>query len=134
DLHLGLALRRGRDTGSIVRTNPYECGSEHTVSARAGVPAHLNWHFTDRYYDTCVDTADKPSDEPVGRARLVVATAAMFLATADATDAGALDRLVEEAEQAPMATERRNDASDDILSAWRRWYAEARASVAAVAR
>lgn len=134
DLHLGVALRRARDTGWIVRTNPYEGGSDHTVFTRAGVPALLNWHFTDRYYHTNLDTADKTSAETMGHVGVVVATTAMFLASADETDAAALDRLVEEAERERMATERRNDASDDILSAWRRWYAEARASVAAVAR
>ena len=56
DLHLAVALRRARDTGWVVRTNPYEGGSDHTVFTRAGVPALLNWHFTDRYYHTNLDT------------------------------------------------------------------------------
>ena len=47
----------------IVRTNPYEGGSDHTVFGGAGVPALLNWHFTDRYYHTNMDTADKTSAE-----------------------------------------------------------------------
>ncbi len=61
DLHLAVALRRARDTGWVVRTNPYEGGSDHTVFTRAGVPALLNWHFTDRYYHTNLDTVDKMS-------------------------------------------------------------------------
>ena len=61
DLHLAVALRRARDTSWIVRTNPYEGGSDHTVFMRAGVPALLNWHFTDRYYHTNLDTIDKVS-------------------------------------------------------------------------
>ena len=61
DLHLAVALRRARDTGWVVRTNPYEGGSDHTVFTRAGVPALLNWHFTDRYYHTNLDTTDKMS-------------------------------------------------------------------------
>ncbi|MFP5379768.1 MAG: M28 family peptidase, partial [Vicinamibacteria bacterium] len=50
DLHLAVSLRRARSYGWVVRTNPYEGGSDHTVFLRAGVPALLNWHFTDRYY------------------------------------------------------------------------------------
>ncbi len=38
DLHLAVARRRARDTGWIVRTNPYEGGSDHTVFADRGVP------------------------------------------------------------------------------------------------
>ena len=36
DLHLAVCRRRARDTGWIVRTNPYEGGSDHTVFANAG--------------------------------------------------------------------------------------------------
>ena len=61
DLHLAVSLRRARDTGWVVRTNPYEGGSDHTVFTDAGVPALLNWHFTDRYYHTNLDTMDKTS-------------------------------------------------------------------------
>ena len=61
DLHLAVALRRARETGWVVRTNPYEGGSDHTVFTRAGIAALLNWHFTDRYYHTNLDTADKVS-------------------------------------------------------------------------
>ena len=65
-----VALRRARDTGWVVRTNPYEGGSDHTSFTRVGVPALLNWHFTDRYYHTNLDTIDKVSatiDGPRGR-------------------------------------------------------------------
>ena len=36
DLHLAVALRRARDTGWVVRTNPYEGGSDHTSFAAIG--------------------------------------------------------------------------------------------------
>ena len=134
DLHLAVALRRARDTGWVVRTNPYEGGSDHTVFTRAGVPALLNWHFTDRYYHTNLDTIDKTSPATMGHVATVVATTAMFVASADASDAAALTALVEEAERARLATEQKNDASAEILAAWKEWYAQARASVARVAR
>jgi hypothetical protein len=134
DLHLAVALRRARDTGWVVRTNPYEGGSDHTVFTLAGVPALLNWHFTDRYYHTNLDTIDKVSEAEMAHVGITVATTAMFLASAEAVDADALVALVDEAERARLATERRHAASDEILAAWSTWYREARASVAALTR
>ena len=55
DLHLAICLRRARDSGWIVHTNPYEGGSDHTAFGEAGIPSLLNWHFTDRYYHTNLD-------------------------------------------------------------------------------
>jgi aminopeptidase YwaD len=134
DLHLSVALRRARDSGWVVRTNPYEGGSDHTVFTRAGVPSLLNWHFTDRYYHTNLDTIDKTSAVTMAHVATTVATTALFLASVDATDEAALTRLIVEAERARLATEQRNAASDEILAAWRKWYGEARASVMQLAR
>jgi hypothetical protein len=129
DLHLAVCLRRARDSGWVVRTNPYEGGSDHTVFTRAGVPALLNWHFTDRYYHTNLDTPDKTSADTMRNVATAVATTALFLASADASDEAALMTLVNEAERARTETEQMNDASAEILGAWKTWYDEARASV-----
>jgi aminopeptidase YwaD len=129
DLHLAVCLRRARDTGWVVRTNPYEGGSDHTVFTRNGVAALLNWHFTDRYYHTNLDTVDKVSATEMGHVATAVATTAMFLASAVEQDQPALVKLVDEAARARAETERANQASDEILGAWKKWYAEARASV-----
>jgi hypothetical protein len=134
DFHLAVCLRRARDTGWVVRTNPYEGGSDHTVFTRAGVPALLNWHFTDRYYHTNLDTPDKTSAATMGHVATAVATSAMFLASADASDRSALMRLIDEAEVARMTTEKSNAASDEILAAWKTWYDEARRSITALAQ
>jgi len=129
DLHLGVALRRARDTGWIVRTNPYEGGSDHTVFTRAGVPALLNWHFTDRYYHTNLDTVDKMSAAEMQHVAIAVGTTALFLASADGTDLEAMRRLVTTAREARLATERLNHASPEILAAWEKWYGEAMLSL-----
>jgi aminopeptidase YwaD len=129
DLHLAVCLRRARESAWVVRTNPYEGGSDHTVFTRAGVPALLNWHFTDRYYHTNLDTPDKTSAESMRHVAVAVATTALFLASADASDEEALIALMNEAERARMETERMNDAPGEILQAWKTWYAEARTSV-----
>lgn len=125
DLHLGVALRRARDTGWVVRTNPYEGGSDHTVFTRAGVPALLNWHFTDRYYHSNLDTVDKMSAAEMQHVAIAVGTTALFLASADRSDLEALRRLIATAREARLATEQMNHASPEILAAWEKWYGEA---------
>jgi aminopeptidase YwaD len=111
-----------------VRTNPYEGGSDHTSFTKAGVPALLNWHFTDRYYHTNLDTLDKVSAAAMTHVAVTVATTASFLAAADHSDAAAVDALLQAAREARMATERANSAPPEVLDAWRAWYDEARAS------
>jgi Zn-dependent M28 family amino/carboxypeptidase len=125
DLHLAVALRRARDTGWVVRTNPYEGGSDHTVFMNAKVPSLLNWHFTDRYYHTNLDTIDKVSAAEMQHVAIAVGTTALFLASADGSDVGPMTALLEAAREARIATEIRNDATPEILAAWRKWYAEA---------
>ena len=125
DLHLAVCLRRARDTGWTVRTNPYEGGSDHTVFTSAGVPALLNWHFTDRYYHTNLDTLDKTSEAEMQHVGIAVATTALFLASADASDLPAMRALLEAARDARAETEQKNNATPEILEAWRNWYGEA---------
>jgi hypothetical protein len=134
DLHLGVALRRARDTGWVVRTNPYEGGSDHTVFIRAGVPALLNWHFTDRYYHTNLDTSDMMSAAEMQHVAIAVGTTALFLASADGLDVEPMRRLMTTARGARMVTEQRNGATPEILAAWQKWYDEALVSVERLAR
>jgi aminopeptidase YwaD len=129
DLHLAVALRRARDTGWVVRTNPYEGGSDHTVFTRAGVPALLNWHFTDRYYHTNLDTIDKTSPAEMQHVAIVVGTTAYYLATAGSGDIADMTRLIAAARDARFETEKKNHATPEIIEAWRKWYVEAIESV-----
>lgn len=125
DLHLAVALRHARDTGWVVRTNPYEGGSDHTSFTKAGVPALLNWHFTDRYYHTNLDTLDKVSVDALGHVATIVATTAMFLGAADGSDVAATRALLATARDARLDAERRTAAPAEVLDAWTQWYAEA---------
>jgi len=129
DLHLAVALRRARDTGWVVRTNPYEGGSDHTVFTNAGVPALLNWHFTDRYYHTNLDTLEKTSPAEMQHVAIVVATTALYLSSAGAGEVQPMTRLMAAARDARLATETTNHATPEILEAWRKWYGEAIDSV-----
>jgi aminopeptidase YwaD len=145
DLHLAVAGRRARDTGWVVRTNPYEGGSDHTVFAGAGVPSLLNWHFTDRFYHTNQDTIDKVSAAEMANVGITVATSAYALASASPADALAVLDLLDAAGRARLALERRQGpaivaaAADrsaaeqveaQVVAAWIKWYGEAFESVA----
>jgi hypothetical protein len=129
DLHLAVALRRARDTNWVVRTNPYEGGSDHTVFMNARVPAVLNWHFTDRYYHTNLDTVDKVSPAEMQTVAIVVGTTGLFLASAGRADVAPMTKLMETARDARLDTEQKNNGTPEILQAWRKWYDEAIASV-----
>ncbi len=129
DVHLAICLRRAKDAGWIVRTNPYEGGSDHTAFGAAGIPALLDWHFTDRYYHTNLDRPDKTRPAEMVNVGVAVAASAWFLASADETDAIATVEVVARAASARLALEERQSASEEILSAWRQWYGEAVDSV-----
>lgn len=144
DLHIAIARRRARDTGWVVRTNPYEGGSDHTVFAAAGVPSLLNWHFTDRYYHTSQDTPDKTSPAEMEHVGVTVATSAWFLASAGEADAAAVVDLLSSALARRLALEREQGAAlvakaadraaaeaieRELLAAWMKWYGEALDSV-----
>ena len=155
DVHQAIALRRAGDrslsrvhskddTGWVVRTNPYEGGSDHTAFASAGVPSLLNWHFTDRYYHSSQDRPDKTSAAEMAHVGVAVATSAWFLASADGRDAAAVVDLLSSAASQRLALERgqgaalvaaaenRADAEATeakIIAAWIKWYGEALDSV-----
>jgi len=140
DLHLAFCQRRARDTGWIVRTNPYEGGSDHTAFASAGVPSLLNWHFTDRYYHSNQDRPDKTSAAEMENVGVAVAASAWFLASAtraDAPDVVALlasaanRRLALERSQGPAIVARAPNRAEAeatearVIDAWLKWYREA---------
>ena len=144
DLHLSICLRRAKDTQWIVRTNPYEGGSDHTAFGAAGIPALLNWHFTDRYYHTNLDRPDKTSAAEMVNVTTATGTSAWFLASASERDALATVDLIAASANARLALERRQGpaivaaAADraraeqtetQVLAAWKKWYGEALESV-----
>jgi len=148
DLHLAICLRRAKDTGWVVRTNPYEGGSDHTVFGGAGIPSLLNWHFTDRYYHTNLDRPDKTSALEMINVGASVAASAWFLASADPRDALAVVDLLAASADARLALEQRQGAvlvaaaadrakaeetERAVLAAWRQWYVEALESARALA-
>ena len=111
DVHLAVSLRRAKDTKWVVRTNPYEGGSDHTAFADAGIPSLLNWHFTDRYYHTNLDRPDKTSALEMVNVGVAVATSAWFLASADERDAMAVADLLAASASARLALEQKQGAA-----------------------
>ena len=129
DVHYAMCQRRARDTGWVVRTNPYEGGSDHTAFRGAGVSSLLNWHFTDRFYHTNQDTLDKVSADEMRNVGVAVATTASLLASAGEEDALAVADLLDAAATRRLSTERAQSADRSILDAWIKWYGEAFDSV-----
>jgi hypothetical protein len=129
DVHLAICRRRARDTGWVVKTNPYEGGSDHTEFKNAGIPSLLNWHFTDRYYHTNLDRPDKTSEAEMVNVGVAVATSAWFLASATEQDIAPTADLVLHAAQDRLALEQREGATVEVITAWRTWYREALESV-----
>ena len=130
DLHLAVARRVGARTGWVVRSNPYEGGSDHTVFGSQGVPSILDWHFTDRYYHTNVDTPDKVSAAEMRNVAAAVGATAWLMASATAGDAREVAQLVAAAGRARLDRERAETAAnrDAAVAAWTTWYEEAVAS------
>jgi hypothetical protein len=129
DLHLAICRRRANDANWVVKTNPYEGGSDHTEFKNAGIPSLLDWHFTDRFYHTNLDRPDKTSAAEMVNVGVAVATSAWFLASATEQDAIATVRLIADAADARLALEQTQAATPEILAAWRKWYDEALDSV-----
>lgn len=129
DVHLAICRRRARDTDWVVKTNPYEGGSDHTEFKNAGIPSLLNWHFTDRFYHTNLDRPDKSSAAEMVNVGTSVATTAWFLASADERDALATVELLARAADDRLALEQRENAQAVTIAAWRAWYGEALESV-----
>lgn len=59
-------LDRAATTGWVVKSNPFEGGSDHTPFLNAQIPAVLLWHFTDQYYHTDRDRLDMVSAATLG--------------------------------------------------------------------
>ena len=134
DVHLAVCDLVAAKSSWVVRTNPYEGGSDHTVFGSAGVPSLLNWHFTDRYYHSNMDTADKTSGPEMRNVGVAVAASAWMMASADESMALQAAELVASAGRRRLAIERREGAAladhAEALAAWRVWSADAVRSVA----
>ncbi|RIK75319.1 hypothetical protein DCC62_13520, partial [candidate division KSB1 bacterium] len=141
DLFYAACEARARQTQPpwLIKTNPFEGGSDHVPFVHNGIPAILAWHFTDVYYHTSNDDIDKVSASEMANVAVSVAATALFLANCSETDAVETVRLLSKRAAWRIANEtqnnlRSNDSSENrrILQAWLKWYEEAFDSVASL--
>lgn len=133
DYLLARCLDQAAATGWVVRTNPFEGGSDHTPFLQFKKPGALFWHFTDVYYHTDGDRLDMvsiPELTNVGNAALV---SVLTLVSADGPTARSLVAELERAAVARLDTELGLSRAalktggdrareDDILRTWTEYY------------
>lgn len=139
DLLLNRCLFEAAKTGWVVRTNPFEGGSDHTPFLAAKIPGLLMWHFTDVFYHTDADRLDMVSPAEMKHVAKSALATAYLLTTADDKTAvalikditrNALQRLQTEYGLSKNAVQAGNDKAKEqhILQVWGDWYVKALAT------
>ncbi len=136
DLVLNRCREQASVTGWVVRTNPYEGGSDHVPFLRAGKPGLLLWHFTDVFYHTDLDRIQNVSAETLANVGVCALLSAVTLTSADGTTTrflidelkrAALSRLAAEYDLSRAAIADGNDRTEQtaIVRTWMEWYRDA---------
>ena len=143
DFVLRRCLDQAAVTGWVVRTNPYEGGSDHVPFLDAKKPGLLFWHFTDVFYHTDNDRLPNVSPRELANVGVSALVSALTLATADGpttrlligeVQRAALARLDTEAALSRAAVSAGGDAAKErlILETWTDWYRGAIRSMAEI--
>jgi hypothetical protein len=143
DFVLHRCLEQSATNGWVVKTNPFEGGSDHTPFLRAKKPGLLFWHFTDQFYHTDGDRLEMVSADELRNVGMSALVSALVLAGADGattraivaeTERSALERLAAEARLGAAAVVQQGDAAHerDILQTWASWYDGAIAAAAEI--
>lgn len=133
DFVLRRCLDQAAVTGWVVRTNPFEGGSDHVPFLDAKKPGLLFWHFTDVYYHTDNDRLPNVSPRELANVGVSALVSALTLASANGATARVLVREVERAAVARLDTEAAlsmqalaegGDRQKEtlILNTWTDWY------------
>ncbi len=140
DFMLSRCLDQAATNGWVVKTNPFEGGSDHTPFLNAKIPGLLLWHFTDVFYHTDADSIDKVSAWEMKNVG-VSALAAAFALTAnneklvyyliEEYKQSALNRLAIEAALSKTAIEKGGNKETEIhiLEVWTKFYVDALAKM-----
>jgi aminopeptidase YwaD len=126
-------LDQAAATGWVVKTNPFEGGSDHTPFLDAKKPGVLFWHFTDQFYHTDGDRLDKVSAETLRNVGTCALVSALTLTSADGETARgivaqlektAITRLDTELALSRAAMSAGGNAAHerDILQTWTDYY------------
>ncbi len=136
DFMLSRCLDQAVTNGWVVKTNPFEGGSDHTPFLNAKIPGLLLWHFTDVFYHTDADRIDKVSAWEMKNVG-VSALAAAYTLTAnneklvhyliDEYKQSALKRLDVEAalSKTAIANGGNKETEIHILEVWAKFYVDA---------
>jgi hypothetical protein len=133
DFILRRCLDQAAVTGWVVRTNPFEGGSDHVPFLDAKKPGLLFWHFTDVFYHTDNDRLPNVSPKELANVGVSALVSALTLASADGATARALVSEVERAAIARLDAEAAlsrtavsggGDRGKErlILDTWTDWY------------
>jgi aminopeptidase YwaD len=133
DFVLARCLEQSATNGWVVRTNPYEGGSDHTPFLQAQKPGLLLWHFTDQFYHTDGDRLRMVSPDELRNVGMSALVTALVLTSANASMARAVVAELEAAAIARLAAEVRLGRTTgqtaasfgverDILATWAGWY------------
>ena len=140
DYVLGRTREVAATNGWVVKTNPFEGGSDHTPFLKAKKPGLLFWHFTDQFYHTDGDRIAMVSADELRNVGISALTSGLLLASADGAAARAIIAEVEQAALARLQVERRlgeaalagaggdRAMEQDIVRTWGDWYDGALAS------
>lgn len=124
---------QGTHANWIVKTNPFEGGSDHTPFLRADIPGLLFWHFTDQFYHTDNDRLDKVSQQTMVNVGTAALVSAYTLLNGNANTAeemieliqtSAHQRLTAEFELSKAAIESGGSRKEEqeILETWTDYY------------
>jgi aminopeptidase YwaD len=136
DFVISRALDQAKGTGWVVKSNPFEGGSDHTPFLTAKKPGLLLWHFTDEFYHTDGDRLDKVSANELRNSGITALISGLTLTTADGATARAIVAEVERAALKRLETERAISADSiargasaekemHIIEVWGAWYRDA---------
>jgi aminopeptidase YwaD len=136
DFVLRRCLDQAAVTGWVVRTNPFEGGSDHVPFLDARKPGVLFWHFTDVYYHTDNDRLPNVSPRELANVGVSALVSALTLASANGATARELVAEVERAAIARLDAETAlsrptlangGDRAREtmILDTWTDWYRRA---------
>lgn len=137
DYLLARCLDQASTTGWVVRTNPFEGGSDHTPFLQFKKPGALFWHFTDHFYHTDGDRIDQVSTPELVNVGTAALVSVLTLASADGPTARALVAEQERMAIARLDTEAKLSRAalagpggdraheEDILRTWTDYYAAA---------
>lgn len=133
DFMIHVFEEQGAYANWVVKTNPFEGGSDHTPFLRADIPGLLLWHFTDQFYHTDQDRLDKVSQNTMVNVGTAALVSAYTLLNGDNQTAEQMVELIAARAQKRLTTEYELSKSSiaaggsikeeqEILDTWSDYY------------